>query len=144
ELPARKGLDSCEQLLQEYPRVLLYLRLYHQAFLVLSEHILKDKPQEVLVLSNRSIPFLENTLRRQPEVSQIKPVLALMLGSRSRALTLLGRFPEAHQDWDRALPLSPAGLQTRMRLGRAITLAYQGRHRAAVEEAQNILATGKV
>jgi uncharacterized protein (TIGR03067 family) len=139
-----KGLDTCEQLLQEYPKSLQYVGIYFQGYVLLAFHLLDEKPREKLDLGNRAIPVMERVLKEQPQVAQIKSTLAVMLAIRASALTKLARCPEALRDWDRALALSGADFRTRLlRLGRAITLAHQGHHRSAVNEAKQILAAGK-
>jgi uncharacterized protein (TIGR03067 family) len=141
ETNLRKSLDLTEQLLREYPRAEDLAFNYFQGHLVLVNDVLNEQYQRLLPVSERGIDLMEKLLRHRPKNVQLKTYLATMLAVRAGDLLgKLGRHAAALKDWDRALQLGPARLDTILHTGRAITLAHQGHHRRALAEARSLPA----
>ena len=60
---------------------------------------------------------------------------------RAETLTLLGRYPEAQKDWQRALELTREGERPTIRLSRTTALARSGKHVKATKEASTLPET---
>jgi uncharacterized protein (TIGR03067 family) len=141
----QKGFDRCEQMGRAYPQVPTYAHLCIQGYGLLIQNTLQGKPAAVLGLANRAVTLLETMAGKQPSNPQVKFYLSLLYASRAGdALGPLGRHAEALADWDRAIALEKGpARQANLRLNRALTLAYFGKHRRAVQEAGAVIGKGK-
>jgi serine/threonine protein kinase len=101
-----------------------------------------DRPEEALTWLAKAIATLQAVQPKASQPGTAREFLCNSLVTRAEALGKLRRYPEALQDWDRALALEEGPRRTTFRLGRATTLARAGKHAEAVAEADT-LAGGK-
>jgi tetratricopeptide (TPR) repeat protein len=137
----RQAFAASEQLCRDYPRVPDYPVYLLQSYSALHDIYKEGDPQALLDLSTRGIPVMEAWLKlgRNNEVASYG--LTVMYATRALdGWTRLGRYREAGADWDAALRADPGKVRDVILVGRAFTLAHEGRHAAAAAEADKVLA----
>jgi serine/threonine protein kinase/tetratricopeptide (TPR) repeat protein len=141
--PYEKALALHEALAKDFPKVPDYAvnlgGSYCNMGAVLSE---VGRPEEALTWLAKAIATLGELPTREPGPPTARQFLCNSLVARAQALDKLQRYPEALQDWDRALALEEGPRRVFFRRDRAATLARAGRHAEAVAEA-NALAEAK-
>jgi tetratricopeptide (TPR) repeat protein len=138
-----KALALHEALAKDHPKIVDYAESLGGSYCNMGG-VLTDlgRPEEALTWLAKAVATLEKVLPEGPHPGRAGEFLCNTLVTRAEALDKLRRYPEALQDWDRALVLEEGPRRTTFRLGRAATLARAGRHAEAVTEADT-LAGGK-
>jgi serine/threonine protein kinase/tetratricopeptide (TPR) repeat protein len=139
EVAYREALANQEKLAVEYPKVRVYSQALAGTCGDLGDLLMSQKrPEESLEWYGKAIPLLEANLAQGASVVRSRLILRGILRGRARALTDLHRYPEALQDWARAIELEQGPAQRGLRLQRAGTLAQAGDHAKAVAEADEV------
>jgi tetratricopeptide (TPR) repeat protein len=138
-----KALALHEALAKDHPKIVDYVVSLGGSYCnmggVLSD---QGRPEEALPWLAKAVATLEKVLPQGRPTGTAGQFLCNTLVTRAEALGKLRRYPEALQDWDRALALEEGPRRTMFRLGRAGTLARAGKHAEASAEA-DALAGGK-
>jgi tetratricopeptide (TPR) repeat protein len=123
----RKALDIRDKLLSKSPDVQGYV-IDQAETCGLFGTVVGDsgRPQEALDWCARAIAALEGILAKEQRHVGVRKPLCRAYRTRAQALDLLGRYPEAVQDWERALKLDNGKDRPVLQLGRAISQAHVG------------------
>jgi serine/threonine protein kinase len=101
--------------------------------------LMADKPQAALQSYAKARERLEAILKQTPKDLRATYYLSRTHEGIARSLSQLGRYAEAVQAWDRAIPLAEGPAQGDLRLGRAVTLAQMHRTKEAIATAEKVL-----
>jgi tetratricopeptide (TPR) repeat protein len=123
----RKALDIRDKLLSKFPDDQGSVVDRAEAR-VLFGTVVRDsgRPQEALDWCARGIAALEGVLAKEQRQAGVRKPLCRAYRTRAQALDLLRRYPEAVQDWERALKLDNGKDRLVLQLGRAISQAHVG------------------
>src|SRR5207244_8681043 len=77
--------------------------------------------------------------KQPPKAPRANYQMARMNEGTARSLSRLGRYAEAVQAWDRAIPLADGPAQDDLRMGRAATLARMRRPEQAIATTESVL-----
>lgn len=99
-----------------------------------------DENARALEKVDRAIQLLDEVLDTHPEHAISIEDRYFTAVTRAELLTDLSRPDDALAEWDVALKFAPAAFVELVRMNRTRTIAWDGRHRQATEEAEAILA----
>jgi tetratricopeptide (TPR) repeat protein/tRNA A-37 threonylcarbamoyl transferase component Bud32 len=137
EAAARKVLAIYEQQVRANPKAANFAATLGWSQSNLGLRLMEaDKPQESLDWFSQAIGTLEGVLKKVDHHAEARGNLRDAHCRRAQALTRLGRYPEALQEWDRAMGLADDMSRALVRLQRDGTLATKGDYVQATAEAK--------
>jgi tetratricopeptide (TPR) repeat protein len=144
EAAFRQALAIEEKLAADFPAVPEYRqRLAHSCTNYGTFLYSQKRAQDCLEWFARAIPLLQADPATNAPSLRDRMLLRNAHANRARALTDLRRYPQAVQDWDRAIELDQGPLRPAMRLQRALALAHAGDHAKAAAEADDLTRDDK-
>jgi serine/threonine protein kinase/tetratricopeptide (TPR) repeat protein len=140
----RQALAIQEKLAADFPAVPAYRANLAGSCVNFGDVLLLQKrAPDSLEWFARAIPLLEANLAADARAVKDREFLRNAHQGRAGALTSLHRYPEAIQDWDRAIELDDGAERPTIRVLRAATMAHAGDWAGAVAVADEQTRDGK-